>query len=142
MLRNHASLIFWCGGNELYPAAVSPPRDIEASLASLTRDLDGTRPYIPSSMSNYTNYDPSFALAPKDGPYGQLELSEFYERNPGLRFWNKTRADRLKIAFQPEIGSISTPVFESMRQFMSKERLEAFPGSNMSRRGNNEVGLT
>jgi hypothetical protein len=47
-------LLFWCGGNELYPASKSPPPDIEAALISLTSRLDPTRPYITSSMSNYT----------------------------------------------------------------------------------------
>ena len=27
-LRGHPSLLFWCGGNELYPAGSSPPPDI------------------------------------------------------------------------------------------------------------------
>ena len=81
-------------------------------------------------MSNYTDFDPTFALAPKDGPYGILLLSDFYERNPGLTFWNGTRAENLEIGFQPELGSVSTPTYESLRRFMSKDVLEqSFPGA-------------
>lgn len=83
MLRNHASLLFWCGGNELFPETLSPPPKVAAALASMVKDLDGTRPYLPSSMSNYTHYRAEYALAPKDGPYGHLHLFQFYQRNPG-----------------------------------------------------------
>jgi hypothetical protein len=64
-------------------------------------------------MSNYTNYDPEFALAPKDGPYGMLLHADFYEQNPGLTFWNGSRAKELPISFQPELGSASCPTYES-----------------------------
>ena len=128
MVRNHPSLLFWCGGNELYPVHKSPPPDIAADLPSLIAQYDPGRFYIASSMSNYTNYDPSFALAPKDGPYGILLPSDFYVRNPGLTFWNGTRADQLKLSFQPEIGSVSTPSLESLQRFISQEDLLKFPG--------------
>eukprot|EP00959_Pyramimonas_sp_CCMP1952_P257921 5390179-Pyramimonas_sp.AAC.1 len=84
-------------------------------------------------MSNYTNaadpfdFDPEGALAPLDGPYGLLDPRQFYERNPGLYFKNGTRAGTLPVSFQPEIGSVGTPVTESLRQFMSEARLRNFP---------------
>ena len=34
-LRGHASLLFWCGGNELYPAELSPPPAIAVGLATM-----------------------------------------------------------------------------------------------------------
>ena len=130
MLRNHASLLLWVGGNELYPAGKSPPRDIAVGLASLISELDSGRFYIPSSMSNYTNYDPSFALAPKDGPYGFLKPSRFYQRNPGLRYWNGTLAESLKLGFQPEIGSSSTPTYRGIKHFLTDKDAEVFPDRN------------
>ncbi len=130
MLRNHPSLLFWCGGNELFPAKKSPPPDIAVALPTLIERLDQPdRFYIASSMSNYTEYDPAFALAPKDGPYGILLPSEFAERNPGLTFWNGTRADNLEISFQPELGSVTNPSYKSMRRFLSPAALQRFPGS-------------
>ena len=54
MLRRHPSLLFWCGGNELYPKLVNPPPSIGNGLASMIRRLDPGRFYIPSSMSNET----------------------------------------------------------------------------------------
>jgi len=131
MLRNHPSLLFWCGGNELYPATKSPPPDIANDLPTLIAQYDQPeRFYIPSSMSNYTDFDPNFALAPKDGPYGILLPQDFYVRNPGLTYWNGSRADKLKLSFQPEIGSVSTPTLESLQRFMSPENLARFPGHN------------
>ena len=88
MVRHHPSLLFWCGGNELYPVESNPSKDIALGLKSLVSTYDPGRYYITSSMSNYTDYDPNFALAPKDGPYGMLLRADFYERNPGLTFWN------------------------------------------------------
>lgn len=81
-------------------------------------------------MSNHSNFSGKYALAPRDGPYNIMEPSEMFKRNPGLYFWNKSklmRADRLRLAFQPEIGSVSTPTFESLRRFLSPAALEAFP---------------
>ena len=69
MLRRHPSLLFWCGGNELYPTTKNPAPDISRALVSLVRSLDPGRPYVSSSMSNQTGFDPEYALAPKDGPY-------------------------------------------------------------------------
>jgi mannosylglycoprotein endo-beta-mannosidase len=131
MLRNHPSLLFWCGGNELFPAKKNPPPDIARAIPEILQELDQPgRFYIASSMSNYTDFDPAYALAPKDGPYGILLPSDFYERNPGLTFWNGTRAGNLIIGFQPELGSVSTPTYESLQRFISDDALEShFPGA-------------
>ena len=127
MLRNHPSLLLWVGGNELYPAAKSPPADIAAGISGLISKLDPGRFYIPSSMSNYTKYDPEYALAPKDGPYGYLDPRRFDERNPGLKYWNGSLAATLKVGFQPEIGSSATPVYNSLLRFLHGENAVNYP---------------
>ena len=78
-----------------------------------------------TSMSNYTHYNPQLDIAPKDGPYGMLALEEFYTRNPGLRFWNLTRADRLQIALQSTLG-----VQKSKRNVKVKKRKAIAPSGN------------
>ncbi len=50
-----------------------------------------------------------------------------FARNPGLHFENGSRADGVAIAFQPEVGSVTTPEYESMRRFLSPAVLEAVP---------------
>jgi hypothetical protein len=79
-LRNHPSLIMFGGGNELLPIPVnsrlndlesdtSPPRDIDEGLRSFVTDLDGSRIYISSSVTDVgSEFDPSSSLGPKDGP--------------------------------------------------------------------------
>jgi hypothetical protein len=107
MLRNHPSLCFWCGGNEL-PVPTLPPPDIEQALSSdIIPNLDGTRLYIPSSLSD--------GLGPGDGPYGILPNANFYQNgfNPN--------------AFDPEMGSVGTPVVETLRRFLSADALKNFP---------------
>ena len=64
----------YCAGNELYPADKSPSPDIAAALPSIIAQVDTrTVPYVASSMTNYTAFDPVAALAPADGPYGMLD---------------------------------------------------------------------
>ena len=105
MLRNHPSLCFWCGGNELIPTL--PPPDIEKALSEdIIPNLDGTRLYIPSSISD--------GLGPGDGPYGILPDSAFFK---GANV----------STFNPEMGSVGTPVVETLRRFLSAAALKEFP---------------
>lgn len=141
MVRSHPSLLFWCGGNELYPEVQFPANATHSDpgqpstqlhllgqLGDLVKTLDAGRLFVPSSMSNYSEYDPHFALAPTDGNYGINPPEAYFERNPTLRFrGNNSRMLSVKIAFQPEIGSVSSPVVESLRRFLSPEALAAFP---------------
>ena len=70
--RNHASLLFWCAGNELYPAGKAPNARVQKGLEKLMGELYSIEPFsdspyvkdngllVLSSMSNYTDFDPSF----------------------------------------------------------------------------------
>ena len=142
-LRSHASLVLWVFGNELYPTDKSPPPAVRAGMEAALLELDGDasttttwRPYRVSSMTNGSfagAYDWKLSMAPKDGPYGLLPAVQFSQRNPGMMMWrNKTlvRADDLHLAFQPEIGSVSIPVYDSLRRFLSPAALAEFPGSS------------
>ena len=101
-------------------------------LKDTIHTYDPGRFVITSSMSNYTEYDPSYALCPKDGNYGINALTTYFERNPGLVFPNKSKMT-VPISFQPEIGSLSSPVVESLRRFMSPETLNRFPSTAINR---------
>ncbi|HEX6715665.1 MAG TPA: hypothetical protein VF088_01060 [Pyrinomonadaceae bacterium] len=112
MLRNHPSLCFWCGGNELN-VFILPPPDIEQALSKeIIPELDG-RLYITSSLSG--------GLGPGDGPYGILPNSAFFT---GANFYT----------FNPEMGSIGTPVVETLRRFLSAAALANFPKDQTSGR--------
>ena len=158
-MRNHPSLAWYGGGNELYPIppssfsssekinGVSPPQDIEEGLQHLIAKLDGTRPYVTSSVmeagDDDTFFDPTRALGPKDGAYGILNEHRFFERNPGLTspllsddeiHRNLAAADvkdkdapGRNIGFQTETGSVSHPDLDSLQKFLSPEAMGAFP---------------
>ncbi len=84
-LRNHPSLAFFGGGNELYPINQSPPTDIDDQIRRYIGKYDGTRSYVSSSVTEVGDaFDPLDILAPKDGPYGIQSEEEFFSRNPGF----------------------------------------------------------
>ena len=47
-LRNHPSLVFWCGGNE-FPPDDRSNADLVGAMARAVRTLDGTRPFMAAS---------------------------------------------------------------------------------------------
>lgn len=139
-LRSHASLLFYGGCNECLaprqnPWFPNPPKEINDVMHSSVMSLDPGRFYIPSSMGGSnkadTFQDPtlwanrSYSLAFADGPYGMQLPTEFFQRNPGLRFKN------ISIGFQPEIGSVSAPTYQGLLRFMTKEDADAgVPAAN------------
>ncbi|CAI5496401.1 unnamed protein product, partial [Closterium sp. Naga37s-1] len=109
MLRNHASLALWVGGNETVPAA-----DLNDSLKSMLRLydaesdpdpsllLDGTRAYIEGSLwGGFADSQGGWT----DGPYGIQNPEDFF------------CPDYYPYAFNPEIGSVGVPEAESLRGF-------------------------
>lgn len=110
MLRNHPSLAFWCGGNE-----ITPPEDIFTVMKdSLMPLLDGTRYFF-----DYSNSD-SMSLntlgGNGDGPYGIQPLSAF---------WGKRT-----FPFNSEVGSVGTGDYESLARFLPAANLvpPSYPG--------------
>ena len=64
-LRNHPSLVFWCGGNE-FPPDDRANADLVFMLDRYTRILDGTRPFMGASpdegdVHDYPQWDASWA---------------------------------------------------------------------------------
>ncbi len=104
MIRNHASLAFWCGGNE-----ITPPADILLPLKdSLLPALDGTRYFF-----DYSNSD-SMSLNTQggngDGPYGIQQLSYF---------WNHR-----SFPYNSEIGSVGLGDYVSLQRFIPEKNLQ------------------
>ncbi|MFT3978895.1 MAG: glycoside hydrolase family 2 TIM barrel-domain containing protein [Ferruginibacter sp.] len=103
LIRNHPSLAFWCGGNE-----ITPPDDIlEALKDSIIPLLDGTRYFF-----DYSNSD-SMSLntigGNGDGPYGIQDINSF---------WNyKT------FPYNSEVGSVGVGDYASLQQFIPAKNL-------------------
>jgi hypothetical protein len=110
MIRNHPSLAFWCGGNE-----ITPPEDILHALKdSLMPALDGTRHFIDYSNSDSMSYNTLGGNG--DGPYGIQHISSF---------WGKRT-----FPFNSEVGSVGMGDEESLERFLPKEELvpPSYPG--------------
>ncbi len=105
MIRNHASLAYWCGGNE-----ITPPDDILLPLRDqLLPKLDGTRTFIDFSNSDAMSVNKFGGNG--DGPYGIQDP---------LTFWNKRT-----FPFNSEIGSVGVGDYESLKRFIPSANLIA-----------------
>ncbi len=103
MLRNHPSLAFWCGGNEM-----SPSEDILFPLRdSILAKLDGTRWFIENSNSDSMSYN--FIGGNGDGPYVIQPIKKFFEKRT--------------FPFNSEVGSIGLSDYESLKRFLPKEAM-------------------
>ncbi|MBL7746496.1 MAG: hypothetical protein JNM19_03665 [Chitinophagaceae bacterium] len=108
LLRNHPSLLFWCGANES-----EPPYNLEQLLNSYVGpggQLDDTRILVTNSLNISGN------IYFGDGPYGLQQLTDYFSNvvNP----------------LNPECGAVGFPVGESMRTMMSTETLQDIPSRN------------
>lgn len=105
MVRNHASLAIWCGGNE-----ITPPDDILIPLRdSILPALDGTRWFI--DYSNSDDMSKNTLGGNGDGPYTIQNVSTFWE--------TKT------FPFNSEVGSVGVGDLESLERFIPKANLIA-----------------
>ncbi len=98
MIRNHPSLAIWCGGNE-----IGPPEDIVTILNdTLDSELDGTRMFLESSTSGELYFNSKGGVG--DGPYGIQDP---------VSFWSQR-----SFAFNPELGSVGTGDYTSLKRFL------------------------
>lgn len=103
MIRNHPSLIYWCGGNE-----ITPPVDILQPLKdSILPRLDGTR-YL-FDYSNSDSMSMNMLGGNGDGPYNIQDP---------LVFWQQRT-----FPFNSEVGSVGTGDLESLERFIPLQNL-------------------
>ncbi|MFH1784299.1 MAG: glycoside hydrolase family 2 TIM barrel-domain containing protein [bacterium] len=98
MIRNHPSLAFWCGGNE-----VRAPQEIERALRNdILPELDGTRVFVAASDEEGLH---------GHGPYHFTADEKMYYKSSG---------------FTTELGTYAVPTVESMRKMFEKKDLWPF----------------
>jgi hypothetical protein len=103
MIRNHPSLAFYCGGNE-----ITPPDDILLPLRdSILPKLDGTRYFFEYSNSDSMSLNTLGGNG--DGPYS---IQDIYV------FWHKRT-----FPFNSEVGSVGVGDYASLERFIPKENL-------------------
>jgi hypothetical protein len=91
-LRNHASILLWCGGNE----GINPRQDWIMAELLPTHDPRGGRYYLTASNGDGVQ---------GGGPYHNLRPEEYFT------------SDKIK-GFNSEVGPSGVPVWESVRRFM------------------------
>jgi hypothetical protein len=94
-VRSHPSVALYCGRNEGVP-----PADINSALAESVQELDGTRYYLPNSADGAVT---------GHGPY-DVQDPDWYFANRGA-------------TLHSELGIVSVPVVESMREMMPEADL-------------------
>jgi len=105
LIRNHASLAFWCGGNE-----ITPPDDILNPIKNdILPRLDGTRKFFDFSNSDEMSYNSIGGNG--DGPYDI--------QNPES-FWSVRT-----FPYNSEVGSVGVGDYESLERFIPKENMIA-----------------
>ncbi|MBM3130120.1 MAG: hypothetical protein FJ009_16035 [Chloroflexi bacterium] len=99
-LRNHPSLVVWCGGNEFSPRANQP---IVKKLRAVVKDKDGTRPFKPAS------------------PYRDESHNwRVWHRSANLRDYRDDATP-----FLSEFGLQSLPNLEALKRFLPTDALTA-----------------
>lgn len=108
MIRNHPSLAFWCGGNE-----ITPPDDLLTALRdSILPLLDGTRFFFEYSNSDSMSYNTVGGTG--DGPYGIQDIATFWTHQT--------------YPFNSEVGSVGIGDNASLKRFLPAE---GFPASQV-----------
>ena len=104
MIRNHPSLAFYCGGNE-----ITPPQDILLAMHTILPAIDSTRYFFDYSNSNDMSFNSLGGNG--DGPYNIQNIENFWEQ--------KT------FPFNSEVGSVGMGDIESLKRFIPAENLVA-----------------
>ncbi len=97
-LRNHPSLVVWCGGNEFNTRG---NRAVVQVLEATVERIDGTRPFKPASPS-----------------HDESHYWRVWHRKANLRDYRKDRTP-----FLSEFGLQSLPAVESLKRFLPAEAL-------------------
>jgi len=105
LIRNHASLAFWCGGNE-----ITPPDDILNPLKNdLLPRLDGTRQFFDFSNSDEMSYNSIGGNG--DGPYGIQDIKTFWGTQT--------------FPYNSEVGSVGVGDYASLLRFIPEKNMVA-----------------
>lgn len=110
-IRNHPSLLLWTGGNEGHIR-----KDVYDKMRESVINLDGTRPFIPSSSGfaklpdgwNGSWPDNLASGVYSGGPYTWQEPKEYYRRADDAKDW----------VFKDETGLPSQPTYNSLKKII------------------------
>lgn len=107
-LRNHPSLVLWCGGNE-FCAETTDSAPLVVIVANLIRNLDGSREFLESSPLN-----------------GDWHI--YPEFADPAKLWDTVLADG---PFISECGARCMPAPETWKKLLSQECFRAISGDTV-----------
>ncbi|MDP4206384.1 MAG: glycoside hydrolase family 2 TIM barrel-domain containing protein, partial [Bacteroidota bacterium] len=121
--RNHPSIIAWFAANE-----VMVDEDLYTSTRKAVKELDETRPFIPTTSIDWD--------AEKLTPYLKADLptgttddgAPDYNWNPQPYYFDKIREVH-KQMFRNELGAPSVPTYSSLKKFIPTVTLPQSPAS-------------
>ena len=120
-LRNHPSVLVWCGDNEIdlaycewYHQSQNPEDNklTRQILKAVCQNYDGTRPYLPSSPSSPT---------PGAYPNSEFEGDRHFYRHGTYYKSDEYLNDRVR--FYSEIGHLSLNNVESIHKFIPEDKI-------------------
>jgi exo-1,4-beta-D-glucosaminidase len=110
--RNHPSLAIWCAANE-----TTPSEDIYVSMRKSVKELDPTRPFVPSSNIDW-DVDKLTPYIKPDLPLGMTDHGPpGYCWHPEPYYFNKILEVKEQM-FRDELGVPSVPVYSSLKKFI------------------------
>ena len=119
-LRNHPSLVYWCGGNEKtgsYALQITHgDYFIDNILNGLVRTLDPTRPFARQSPCSFT--DVGNDLSSGESHANSLEPCI----NAGIENYRKLMAENV-VSFASECAILGPDTMESLRRYMPEDKL-------------------
>lgn len=142
MLRNHASLAFWCGGNELDPALDDPQGEtvLTKTLIDLIDQYDGMptakikpRLLVDRSCNIGGN---NKTVQWDDGPYGVVDPRFFFRP---LGQMGSSPGPTSNQVFDPETGNAGIPTADSVRRMMTPKHAKDIPAANSLSPGPNDT---
>ena len=111
--RNHPSLVIWCAANE-----VTPCEDIYVRLRQYIKELDTTRPFIPTSNISGWDVDKLTPYIKDDLPLGVTDNGEpDYNWHPEEYYFEKILEVKNQM-FRDELGAPSLPPLSSLEKFI------------------------
>jgi exo-1,4-beta-D-glucosaminidase len=108
--RNSASLVVWCAANETVPCA-----DLYLSMKNDLKELDNTRPFIPSSNVGY-DWERLTPYIKDEMPLGVTDNGKpGYTWHPVSYFFDVVNEVNLQM-FRDELGVPSVPTLSSLKK--------------------------
>jgi len=119
-LRNHPSLIYWCGGNEKtgsYRSSITHGDNlVNCVLPGVINYLDGTRPYKSQSPHSYTDVGNDFGSG--DSHYGNFEGA----LNKGMKSYRHEISNHV-VPFVSECSVLGCSSEETVRKIFPEDKL-------------------